>query len=84
MPPPKFKTLIGNPHSSIIGKTIVAEEQWFNDDCGDLNLHYFLITSEGKIFYLMIIDCYDQYERFVEVTSKEKEEITVNFELKKK
>ena len=68
---------------SIIGKTIVAEECWSNNESGVICLHYFLISSCGQLFYLMVVDEYDQYERFVKITQERKDAIIADFLLKK-
>ena len=57
--------------SVLIGKTIVGEEHWYNDDSDILNLHYFLFSLSGEIYHLLIVDGCDQYEKFVEISVEE-------------
>ena len=60
--------------SVLMGKTIVGEEHWYKDS-DKLNLHYFLFSLCGKIYHLLIVDGYDQYDKYVEISLEEKEKL---------
>lgn len=68
--------------NSIIGKTIATFETYEGSD-ETVQLCYFITTTTGEMFYLLIIDEYDQFTSFKKTFQAEKEETISGFKLKR-
>lgn len=68
--------------NSLVGKTIATFETYEGND-ETIQLCYFITTITGEIFYLLIIDEYDQFTSFRKTTQIEKEKTISGFNLVK-